>query len=801
MKKILLLTKSFVILSLLFCSVGVFAGDEREPIVLSKTPTDNVPKTINVQGKLTTDSGGPITAGAQEIKLKIYGKNSETPIKTSSTTANVDSDGIYTANIDVKTVDFSKPLDFEVVAGNVTSSKTPFSSSPYAFYASSSTWAQGDSRNQMIADTYIKDLKVYQTSMTITKGDGTHIPRDFIRASTYTFGIVKVGKGLDVSGEGVISVNSGVHVETATYAQYDYIGQEIATNYIKDLSVSGSTITIHKGDNTTTSDIPLAAATNSAWGVVSVPTSDYGLSLSSGAITISSASANQYGTVKVSSAITSDGTNVVYSSAIYSVINATYTALNNSKANTDALYSIAFKTNISSGSVQEGDVLAWNGNKWEPTSFGSVSGNIAAGHDIRITSRQESSWFGPKYTYYIHLDTAALNTIPEAGSSEPITSGAVYTALSGKQATLGSSNVITTGEGNVVDSVTALNGTITVTKNTTLAEVATSGSYNDLSDKPTIPAAPVQSNWAETNTESLAYISNKPDLAEVATSGSYNDLSDRPTIPAAPVQSNWAETNTESLAYISNKPDLAEVATSGSYNDLSDKPTIPTVTNSYVATSTEAISGQGVKVALDTLVSGSFTPGTGLERVGNTVNVTTAPYAQQIDSGEDIGAMAQNDTAKVWAKRTVNGVEKQGWYNIQKSNNNRINGADLAEIYQSTEKLVPGDVVSIDPAKDNAIVKTKVAEDTMVAGVISTEPGVLMNQDEKGYKLALVGKVPTKVCNEGGAIKRGDLLVSASIPGYAKKAGDNPKVGTVIGKALENSDSQKGTILVLVNLQ
>ncbi len=756
MKKVMLL-KSFVILSLLFCSIGVFAGDEREPIVLSKTPTDNVPKTINVQGKLTTDSGGPITAGAQEIKLKIYGKNSETPIKTSSTTANVDSDGIYTANIDVKTVDFSKPLDFEVVAGNVTSSKTPFSSSPYAFYASSSTWAQGDSRNQMIADTYIKDLKVYQTSMTITKGDGTHIPRDFIRASTYTFGIVKVGKGLDVSGEGVISVNSGVHVETATYAQYDYIGQEIATNYIKDLSVSGSTITIHKGDNTTTSDIPLAAATNSAWGVVSVPTSDYGLSLSSGAITISSASANQYGTVKVSSAITSDGTNVVYSSAIYSVINATYTALNNSKANTDALYSIAFKTNISSGSVQEGDVLAWNGNKWEPTSFGSVSGNIAAGHDIRITSRQESSWFGPKYTYYIHLDTAALNTIPEAGSSEPITSGAVYTALSGKQATLGSSNVITTGEGNVVDSVTALNGTITVTKNTTLAEVATSGSYNDLSDKP--------------------------------------------TIPAAPVQSNWAETNTESLAYISNKPDLAEVATSGSYNDLSDKPTIPTVTNSYVATSTEAISGQGVKVALDTLVSGSFTPGTGLERVGNTVNVTTAPYAQQIDSGEDIGAMAQNDTAKVWAKRTVNGVEKQGWYNIQKSNNNRINGADLAEIYQSTEKLVPGDVVSIDPAKDNAIVKTKVAEDTMVAGVISTEPGVLMNQDEKGYKLALVGKVPTKVCNEGGAIKRGDLLVSASIPGYAKKAGDNPKVGTVIGKALENSDSQKGTILVLVNLQ
>jgi hypothetical protein len=90
----------------------------------------------------------------------------------------------------------------------------------------------------------------------------------------------------------------------------------------------------------------------------------------------------------------------------------------------------------------------------------------------------------------------------------------------------------------------------------------------------------------------------------------------------------------------------------------------------------------------------------------------------------------------------------------------------------------------LDVTKDNSIVKTKVSEDTLVAGVISTKPGLLMNKTEKGYELALVGKVPTKVCNEGGSIKRGYLLVSASIEEYAKKAGDNPKTGTVIGKAL-----------------
>ena len=132
----------------------------------------------------------------------------------------------------------------------------------------------------------------------------------------------------------------------------------------------------------------------------------------------------------------------------------------------------------------------------------------------------------------------------------------------------------------------------------TLASVATSGSYNDLTDKPNIPGQ-VQSDWNQTNSSEADYIKNKPtipdaqvqsdwtattgmgvilhkpSLAAVATSGSYTDLTDTPTIPAAPVQSDWNQTNTSSLDYIKNKPSLATVATSGSYTDLTDKPTIP----------------------------------------------------------------------------------------------------------------------------------------------------------------------------------------------------------------------------------
>ena len=45
------------------------------------------------------------------------------------------------------------------------------------------------------------------------------------------------------------------------------------------------------------------------------------------------------------------------------------------------------------------------------------------------------------------------------------------------------------------------------------------------------------------------------------------------------VQSDWAETDDKSMAYIKNKPTLSVVATSGSYNDLLNKPTIPTLTS------------------------------------------------------------------------------------------------------------------------------------------------------------------------------------------------------------------------------
>jgi hypothetical protein len=58
---------------------------------------------------------------------------------------------------------------------------------------------------------------------------------------------------------------------------------------------------------------------------------------------------------------------------------------------------------------------------------------------------------------------------------------------------------------------------------------ATSG-LGVILNKPSITPQ-IQSNWAQTTTSALDYIKNKPTLATVATTGSYNNLSNTPTIP------------------------------------------------------------------------------------------------------------------------------------------------------------------------------------------------------------------------------------------------------------------------------
>lgn len=61
----------------------------------------------------------------------------------------------------------------------------------------------------------------------------------------------------------------------------------------------------------------------------------------------------------------------------------------------------------------------------------------------------------------------------------------------------------------------------------------------------------------------LADKADSADLATVATSGSYNDLSNKPTIPAAQVNSDWSAVS--GVAQILNKPTVPVITDNTTY--------------------------------------------------------------------------------------------------------------------------------------------------------------------------------------------------------------------------------------------
>ena len=143
-----------------------------------------------------------------------------------------------------------------------------------------------------------------------------------------------------------------------------------------------------------------------------------------------------------------------------------------------------------------------------------------------------------------------------------------------------------------------------------------SGSYNDLTDKPVIPDAQIQSDWNQNDNTKADYIKNKPSIPSAQVQSDWNEsdsskadfIKNKPTIPAEQVNSDWdAESG---KAQILNKPsiptalaDLTDDSThrivtdaekttwngksdfSGSYNDLTNKPTIPSVSANPSSTS------------------------------------------------------------------------------------------------------------------------------------------------------------------------------------------------------------------------
>ena len=147
-------------------------------------------------------------------------------------------------------------------------------------------------------------------------------------------------------------------------------------------------------------------------------------------------------------------------------------------------------------------------------------------------------------------------------------------------------------------------------------------------------------------------------------------------------------------------------------------------------------------------------------------------------------------------------------------------GYDVAELFETSEEVEPGDVLVIDDTQTIKLRKSREPYDPKVAGVVSQAPAIVFEGPQlqiapppggftKGTKppVALAGRILCKVTTENGEIQAGDFLTSSSVAGHAMKAEEEEKSrGAIVGMALESfkggpNNEGKGRITILVTLQ
>jgi len=260
-----------------------------------------------------------------------------------------------------------------------------------------------------------------------------------------------------------------------------------------------------------------------------------------------------------------------------------------------------------------------------------------------------------------------LSTIPTvdqtySASSQNAQSGvAVASAISTKQDTIADLATIRSG---------AAAGA-TAVQPSSLATVATTGDYADLQNKPSIPAAQVNSDW--NSSSGVSQILNKPTLATVATTGDYGDLINKPSIPAAQVQSDWSQSDSAAVDFIKNKPTI---------------PAAVTVDQTYNASSTNAQSGTAVAGALASVPSKQLVAGSNITLTEHTNDFTIEATV------DEVPAVTSSDDGKILKATYSGGTGSYAWATEQGATYTAGDGIDITNDVISAD--VDGTTIGID---------------------------------------------------------------------------------------------------------
>ena len=184
-----------------------------------------------------------------------------------------------------------------------------------------------------------------------------------------------------------------------------------------------------------------------------------------------------------------------------------------------------------------------------------------------------------------------------------------------------------------------------------ISAVGFSNDYTDLDNKPTIPAAQVNSDWNAV--AGVAQILNKP------------------TIPAAQIQSDWTQANNVALDFIKNKPTIPAAQVNSDWNATSgvaqilNKPTLPATVGdmlkSVYDTDVDGVvdSAERIQIVVRNSTGVTLTKGQIVYLGGATGNRPNAVLAQantEATSSKTIGMVIENIANNADGQIAVNGT-------------------------------------------------------------------------------------------------------------------------------------------------
>jgi len=177
-------------------------------------------------------------------------------------------------------------------------------------------------------------------------------------------------------------------------------------------------------------------------------------------------------------------------------------------------------------------------------------------------------------------------------------------------------------------------------------------------------------------------------------------------------------------------------------------------------------SGRG-SIALGGDLGEEFNNGYEGARASQNASIAIGPDATAFNPG----SVAIGNGSEARHDDTVTLGDRDGTaYDLRVTGDIYTDGGDLAEFYQSPQDLEAAEIVKISEQEDNRAVRTDEKFEEKVFGVVSSDPGQIMNkeEEEEGHAIALEGKVPVKL-KEEVSVDRGDRIVPSKVEGKATK--------------------------------